>query len=66
MKRNVGGIDKIVRIIAGVVLLSLIFILKNGESYWLWGLIGIVPLATGIFSWCPLYTILGINSCPRR
>lgn len=65
MKPNVGGLDKIARIAAGVVLLSLVYILKDGESLWLWGLIGIVPLATGLLNWCPLYTVLGFNSCPK-
>lgn len=62
MKTNVGGIDKAVRIIAGLALLSLIFIL-DGNARW-WGLIGIVPLLTGTLGWCPAYKLLGINSCP--
>ncbi|MDO9082395.1 MAG: DUF2892 domain-containing protein [Humidesulfovibrio sp.] len=63
MEVNVGGLDKILRIIVGIVLLSLVFILKDGGALWLWGLIGIVPLATGLLSRCPLYTIIGVNSC---
>jgi len=51
---NVGGIDRIVRIIAGLVLLSLVF----------W--IGIVPLATGIFKFCPAYTLLGLKTCAAK
>lgn len=66
MKANAGGLDKTLRIIAGIVLLSLVFVLKSGDSLWLWGLIGIVPLATGLMGWCPLYTILGFNSCPTH
>lgn len=62
MKTNVGGIDKAVRIIAGLALLSLSFIL-DGNARW-WGLIGIVPLLTGTLGWCPAYKLLGINSCP--
>ena len=64
MKTNVGGIDKAVRIIAGLVLLSLIFIL-DGTARW-WGLVGIVPLFTGTLGWCPLYTLLGLDTCPAR
>jgi len=62
MKANVGGIDRIVRIGAGLALLSLLFIL-DGASRW-WGLVGLVPLATGLFSFCPLYPLLGISTCP--
>jgi len=62
MKSNVGGIDKILRIVVGLGLLSLLFILE-GSARW-WGLIGIVPLGTALFNFCPLYTLLGINTCP--
>jgi hypothetical protein len=65
MKTNVGGLDKLLRIVLGVVFLSLVFILKDGGSLWLWGFIGIVPLATGLLGNCPLYTILGFTSCPK-
>lgn len=64
MKTNVGGIDRAARILAGLVLLSLIFILE-GNARW-WGLAGIVPLLTGTLGWCPLYTLLGLDSCPAR
>lgn len=58
--KNVGGIDKILRIGAGLVLISLVFI---GPKT-LWGLVGLVPLLTGIFGFCPFYPLLGLNSCP--
>ena len=64
MKMNVGSTDKILRIVIGLGLLSLIFILE-GNQRWL-GLIGIVPITTALMGWCPLYAILGINSCPMR
>ena len=64
MKSNVGGIDKILRIVVGLGLLSLLFILE-GSARW-WGLIGIVPLGTALFNFCPLYTLLGINTCPLK
>ncbi|MBF0134182.1 MAG: DUF2892 domain-containing protein [Magnetococcales bacterium] len=60
MKTNVGGIDRILRIIVGLIVLSLIFV----GPQTLWGLIGIVPLVTGLFKFCPLYPILGWNTCP--
>ncbi|MCX7890941.1 MAG: DUF2892 domain-containing protein [Burkholderiales bacterium] len=64
MKANVGGIDKVVRIVAGLVILSLFFVLE-GSARW-WGLVGLVPLATGIFGYCPAYGIFGINTCPAE
>jgi len=66
MKANVGGADRMLRIVAGIVLLALVFILKSEESLWMWGFIGIVPLVTGLMKWCPLYTIIGLNSCPMN
>ena len=60
MKANVGGIDKILRIVVGLGLLSLLFIL-DGNACW-WGLIGLGPLATAFFSFCPFYPLLGINT----
>ena len=66
MKVNVGGIDKVLRIVAGIVLLALTFVLKSEGGLWLWGLIGIVPLATGLMGWCPAYSILGMNTCPMK
>ncbi|MFA5243613.1 MAG: DUF2892 domain-containing protein [Sulfuricella sp.] len=66
MKANVGGIDKVLRITAGVVLLALTFVLGDESGLWLWGLIGIVPLATGLMGWCPFYPLLGMNSCPTK
>ena len=64
MKSNVGGIDKVLRIVAGLALLSLVFIL-DGAARW-WGLIGIVPLLTGSLGWCPAYLPFGISSCPAK
>jgi len=64
MKANVGGADKILRIVAGLGLLSLILILE-GNARW-WGLVGLVPLATGLFNFCPLYALIGVNTCPVK
>ena len=60
MKTNVGGADKALRIIAGLAVLSLFFILK-GDARW-WGLVGIVPLLTGITGYCPAYLPLGMST----
>jgi hypothetical protein len=64
MKANVGGIDRILRIVAGVGVLSLFFVLEGDARFW--GLIGLVPLLTGVTNFCPLYTVLGINTCPVK
>ncbi len=59
MKTNVGGADKILRIVAGIALLAWAVF---GGPVWAW--LGIVPLATGLLGWCPAYTMLGMNTCP--
>ena len=59
MKCNVGGIDRVLRIAAGLILIGLAA--SNVVGLWAW--IGIIPLATGLFRFCPLYPVLGINSC---
>ena len=60
MTRNVGGIDKGLRIGAGVLLLALG---AFGPLGW-WGLVGVVPLGTALLGFCPVYTLLGLNTCP--
>jgi hypothetical protein len=60
MKANVGGLDRILRIVVGLVLLAAVFVFE-GNARW-FGLIGLVPLATGIFSYCPLYAPFGFSS----
>jgi len=64
MKINVGMVDKVVRIVVGLAVLSLIFLLE-GNARWL-GLIGIVPLVTGLAGYCPLYSILGLSTCSAK
>jgi len=61
MKTNVGGFDRTLRIVVGLGLLSLILVLE-GNARW-WGLIGLVPLGTGLTGWCPLYLPFGISTC---
>lgn len=60
MKLNVGGIDRALRIILGIVLIALAA--TNTVGWWGW--LGLIPLATGLFRFCPLYPMLGINTCP--
>ncbi|MBH9974838.1 MULTISPECIES: DUF2892 domain-containing protein [Bartonella] len=64
MKQNLGSVDRIIRIIIGVVLLSLIFILDSGARWFC--LIGLIPLITAIIGFCPLYKIFGLSSCPLK
>ena len=59
MKKNIGNIERIIRIAVGLAILSLTFI--GPQS--LWGLFGILPLATGLAGWCPPYAMLGISTC---
>jgi hypothetical protein len=59
MNKNVGSIDRLVRVIVGIALIALVFIGPQTP----WGWIGLVPLATAALSWCPLYTALGIETC---
>lgn len=64
MQINVGNLDRIARIVVGLVLLSLPFWL---DSSWRWlGLIGLMPLATGVAGRCPGYRLLGRSTCPVR
>ncbi len=64
MQVNVGSTDKVVRIVIGLVLLSLLYFVE-GKARW-FGLIGLVPLLTAFTGFCPLYTLLGMNTCPRK
>jgi len=59
MTRNEANWDRILRVVMGLVLLSMIFV---GPQTW-WGLIGAVPLLTGLLGYCPLYQLFGVSSC---
>ena len=61
MKANIGTIDRSLRIIAGLLLIGL----SLSGVIGVWGWVGLVPLATGIFRFCPVYTLLGIKTCNR-
>jgi hypothetical protein len=60
MNANVGTVDRALRIVAGIALIALAAMGKIG----VWGYIGLVPLATGLFRFCPAYTLLGLSTCP--
>ncbi len=62
MSSNIGSIDRILRIVVGLGLISLVFI---GPKT-LWGLVGLVPLLTAFAGFCPAYRLIGINTCARR
>ncbi|HCE07012.1 MAG TPA: DUF2892 domain-containing protein [Oxalobacteraceae bacterium] len=64
MNQNVGGIDRVVRMIAGLMILSLFFVVS--EDYRWWALVGLVPLLTGALGWCPAYLPFGIRTCKIR
>lgn len=62
MSRNEGTLDRALRIVVGLVLIALTL---NG-TIGVWGWIGVVPVLTGAIGWCPLYTVLGIKTCPMK
>ena len=61
MSSNVGGIDRILRIVAGLAFIA--FALFSHHEYAIWGWVGVVPLATGLIRWCPAYVPFGIKTC---
>ena len=60
MKANVGGIDRTLRIVIGLALIAA----AATDTVGAWGFIGIVPVLTGAFRFCPAYPLLGMNTCP--
>jgi len=58
MKKNIGSIDRLIRVIAGVVIIGLGFMFQS----W-WGAVGAVPLFTALVGWCPPYAMLGFSTC---
>lgn len=67
MARNVGSVDRILRIIFGMVLIAYAIPIGFSQTGWNWvGWIGVVPILTAVFSTCPAYSILGISTCPMK
>jgi len=62
MTINEGTVDRIVRVVAGLVILSLAFIGPKTA----WGYVGLIPIATGLVGYCPAYSLFGINTCPAK
>jgi hypothetical protein len=62
MNKNVGGIDRTLRIVIGLALISA----AATSTIGLWGYIGVLPLITGLFGWCPPYAIFGFNTCALK
>jgi hypothetical protein len=59
MKKNIGSVERFIRVIAGIAILSLAFVGPRST----WAYLGIIPLATGLMGWCPPYALLGISTC---
>jgi hypothetical protein len=59
MNKNIGGVERVVRVVGGLVLVGLAATGQIG----VWGWIGLLPMATGLMGWCPPYSLLGINTC---
>lgn len=59
---NEGNLDRTLRVAVGLLLVSLVFLGPQTP----WGWIGIVPIATGLMGWCPLYSVLGFTTCPSK
>jgi len=63
--QNVGSIDRILRVVVGILLIAFAIPIGFPATGWNWvGWIGIIPLVTGLFATCPLYTVLGLSTCP--
>ena len=61
MEKNVGGVDRILRIIIGLGLISLVFVGPMTP----WGWIGVIPLLSAIVGFCPAYRLIGLSTCSR-
>ena len=62
MKTNEGSLDRAMRVVAGLVLVSLVFVGPQTP----WGWIGLILIATGLMGWCPIYQALGLKTCRTR
>lgn len=60
MCKNLGTLDRVLRIVVGLVLIALVFVGPQTP----WGWIGVIPLATALIGWCPLYRLVGLRTCP--
>ncbi len=60
MCKNLGTLDRVLRIVVGLVLIALVFVGPQTP----WGWVGVIPLATALIGWCPLYRLVGLRTCP--
>jgi hypothetical protein len=61
MKQNIHNVERVIRVVLGLIIFSLVFVGPKS----LWGLIGIMPIVTGLIGWCPPYQLLGISTCKK-
>ncbi|MCO4758943.1 MAG: DUF2892 domain-containing protein [Oceanospirillaceae bacterium] len=61
MEKNIGSLDKAIRVLVGLVLLALVFV--GPQSVWGW--VGLPVILIALFGWCPLYKVLGVSTCKR-
>lgn len=59
MEKNIGNLDKVVRVLVGLVLIALVFVGPQTP----WGWIGVPVIVIALFGWCPLYSVLGVKTC---
>ncbi len=62
MKKNIGSVERVIRVVAGLAILSLAVIGPKSP----WAFLGAVPLLTGLIGWCPPYAVLGISTCRKN
>lgn len=62
MKTNIHPVERVIRVVLGICIISLVFVGPRS----LWGWIGILPILTGLIGWCPPYQLLGISTCKNR
>ena len=65
MKANIGNIDRTVRIVAGLLIMAILYLFLPGNARW-FGLLGLIPVATGFMRFCPLYVPLGLSTCKTQ
>lgn len=67
MSTNMGSIDRVARVVVGLALIAYAIPLGFAPTGWNWlGWIGVIPLVTAVFGFCPLYVLLGVSTCPMR
>jgi len=66
LKTNVGNVDRIFRVVLGVALLAAWYLLPGMGYRWVFIVLGVVAIATALMKTCPLYTVLGLSTCPLK